>query len=217
MHEDAQGKANFGKSFKSTDLLFQMRTISLPFARPWANWKSGGSQPACLERSILHQVAHPFLPDFPENHRHRPFNGHIIRSGNTLQTRATTSEILYQLLEQKTIAVGRSLADTIERSASTGDYYSIRRHLKEAQKSFPEIRYIIVRNHDEKIVASTFDKWRAAGSDEIIFTAMPASMHKLRPLAAMKAIIMDIRLPIAGGYAGFVQIGVLDPHRQSRA
>jgi signal transduction histidine kinase len=126
-----------------------------------------------------------------------------------LQTRFTTSEILYQLLEQKTIAIGRSLADTIERPATTGDYYSVRRHLKEAQKSFPEIRYIIVRNHNKRIIASTFDN--AVPSDLLRLSSPlcpPNCMAK--SIGSDEGNLMDISLPIAGGYAGFVQLGVLD-------
>jgi hypothetical protein len=41
-----------------------------------------------------------------------------------LQTRASTSQILYQLLEQRTVSIGRSLADAIERPASTGDFFA---------------------------------------------------------------------------------------------
>ena len=126
-----------------------------------------------------------------------------------LQTRATTSEILYQLLEQKTIAVGRSLADAIERPASTEDYYSIRRSLKEAQKSFPEIRYIIVRNHDKKIIASTFDQ---GVPPDLVNLSSPLCP----PQCTAKAVgsdegnLLDISMPIAEGYAGFIQLGVLD-------
>ena len=126
-----------------------------------------------------------------------------------LQTRHTTSEILYQLLEQKTIAVGRSLADALERPASTEDYYSIRRHLKEAQRSFPEIRYIIVRNHDEKIVASTFENGVPPDLTKLSSPLCPPQCTA-RAIGSDEGIIMDIRLPIAGGYVGSVQLGVLD-------
>jgi signal transduction histidine kinase len=126
-----------------------------------------------------------------------------------VQTRSTTSEILYQLLEQKTIAIGRSIADAIERPMSTGDYYSVRRHLTEAQKSFPEIRYIIVRNHDENIVASTFEK--AVPRDLMKF---PSPLCPPQCAAAVigseEGKIMDVSLPIAQGHIGFVELGVLD-------
>lgn len=126
-----------------------------------------------------------------------------------IQTRATTSEILYQLLEQKTIAIGRSLADTLERSASTDDYYSIKRHLQETQKSFPEIRYIIVRNHDDKIVASTFAKGVPPDLMKLSSPLCPPQCTA-KTIGSDEGTLMDISLPIAGGYAGFVQLGVLD-------
>ena len=125
------------------------------------------------------------------------------------QSRSTTSEILYQLLEQKTISMGRSIADTIERSASTGDYFSIRRHLKEAQKAFPEIRYIIVRDHNESITASTFDKNVPPDLMKISSPQCPPQCTA-QTLGSGKSSIMDIRFPVAGGFAGSLQIGVLD-------
>jgi signal transduction histidine kinase len=126
-----------------------------------------------------------------------------------LQTRATTSQILYQLLEQKTIAIGRSLADAIERPASTEDYYSIWRHLKEAQKSFPEIRYVIARNHDDKIVASTFENGVPPDLAKLSSPLCPPQCTA-KAVGSDEGIILDIRLPIAGGYVGSVQLGVLD-------
>jgi signal transduction histidine kinase len=126
-----------------------------------------------------------------------------------LQTRSTTSDILYQLLEQKTISMGRSIADTIERPASTDDYYSIRRHLTEAQKSFPEIRYIIVRNHSDTIVASTFENGVPPDLIQLSSPLCPPQCTA-KALGSEEGIIMDIRLPIAGGHVGSVQLGVLD-------
>ncbi len=126
-----------------------------------------------------------------------------------LQTLASTSQILYQLFEQRTFSMGQSLADTIERPASTGDYFSVMEHLQEARKTFPEIRYIIFRDQDGKIVASTFKK------------NVPADLVNLRParcppdcsaqtLGSAEGLILDVDFPVAGGYAGNVQLGVLD-------
>ena len=126
-----------------------------------------------------------------------------------LQTRATTSDILYQLLEQKTIAMGRSLADTIARPASTEDYYAISRHLKEAQISFPEIRYIIVRNHNREIIASTFEQ--GVPPDLIkLSSPMCPPQCTAKIIGSDEGKLMDISMPIVGGYVGYVQLGVLD-------
>lgn len=125
------------------------------------------------------------------------------------QTRYTTSEILYQLLEQKTISMGRSIADAIARPASTGDYYSVKRHLTEVQKAFPEIRYIIVRSRHEAITASTFDKGVPTDLLKLSSPLCPPQC-KAQTLGSDKGSIMDIRFPVADGFAGSVQIGVLD-------
>ena len=133
----------------------------------------------------------------------------LFGSVTLLQTRSSTSQILYQLLEQRTLSMGRSLADTIERPASIGDYYSIRRHLLEAQKTFPEIRYIIVRNSDEKIVATTFQD--AVPPDLLKITSpLCPPQCDAQTIGSEEGILMDIRFPIVSGYAGSVQLGVLD-------
>jgi signal transduction histidine kinase len=126
-----------------------------------------------------------------------------------LQTRATTSDILYQLLEQKTIAISGLLAGTVERPMSIGDYYSVRRQLRESQRSFPEIRYIIVRGHDAKIIASTFENSVPADLLKISSPQCPPQCTA-KAIGSDEGIIMDISAPISGGHVGSVQLGVLD-------
>jgi signal transduction histidine kinase len=126
-----------------------------------------------------------------------------------LTIRASTSQILYQLLEQRTLSMGRSLADTIERSASTGDFFSVMEHLQEARKTFPEIRYIIVRNQDGKVVASTFGQ-----NVPVDLVKVPAKLCppdcSAQILGSEEGLILDVHFPVAGGYAGTIQLGVLD-------
>ncbi len=126
-----------------------------------------------------------------------------------LQTRSSTSQILYQLLEQRTISMGRTLADSIERPASVGDYFAIRRYLQEAQKAFPEIRYIIVRNQDQQIVATTFEN--DVPPDLVKFSSpLCPPQCAAQAIGSEEGIIMDARFPVVRGFAGSVQIGVLD-------
>jgi len=126
-----------------------------------------------------------------------------------LQTRSTTSQILYQLLEQRTISMGRSLADTIGRPASIGDFYSIRRSLQDAQKAFPEIRYIIVRDEYGKIIATTFENGVPPDLAKLSSPVCPPHCVA-QALGSQEGTIMDARFPVVGGYAGTVQLGVLD-------
>ena len=126
-----------------------------------------------------------------------------------IQTRASASQILYQLLEQRTLSMGRSLADTIQSAASTGNYFAVMQHLQEAKKTFPEIRYIIVRNHDGRVEASTFEK-----SVPLDLLKMPSPSCPpecpVQALGSPEGLIIDARFPVVGGYAGTIQLGVLD-------
>jgi signal transduction histidine kinase len=133
----------------------------------------------------------------------------LFGSVTLLQTRASASQILYQLLEQRTIAMGRSLADAVQDPASTGNFFAIRQHLQEAKKTYPEIRYIIVRNREGKIVASTFEK---GVPDDLIKMPLPSCPPDcpMQTFGSSEGLIIDAYSPIAGGYAGAIQLGVLD-------
>jgi signal transduction histidine kinase len=126
-----------------------------------------------------------------------------------IQTRSSTSKILYQLLEQRTISMGRTLTDTIERSASTGDYFAVVRHLQDAQKTFPEIRYVIVRSQDGKIVATTFEK---GAPPDLVSLSSPLCPPQCiaQALGSEEGTILDVRFPMVEGLAGSLQLGVLD-------
>ena len=66
-----------------------------------------------------------------------------------------------------------------------------------------------MRNHDEKIIASTFEKGVPPDLMKLSSPQCPPQCTA-KQLAAMKAALWIFALPIAGGYAGSVQIGVLD-------
>lgn len=126
-----------------------------------------------------------------------------------LQTRASTSHILYQLLEQRTLSMGRALADTIERSASIGNFYEVERYLQDAKETFPEIRYAIVRDERSRIVASTFGG--RVPLDLVKTSSKPCPPDcSARVLGSSEGLIIDVSFPVVGGYAGTIQLGVLD-------
>jgi signal transduction histidine kinase len=128
-----------------------------------------------------------------------------------LQTRSSTTKILYRLLEQRAVSMSRSLADTIERPVSTGDYFSVMSHLQAAQKTFPEIRYIIVRDSDKKIVASTFKNGIPPDLLRLASVSPPCPPQcSAQTLGSSEGLIIDINSPVSGGYAGTIELGVLD-------
>jgi signal transduction histidine kinase len=133
----------------------------------------------------------------------------LFGSVTLLQTRASASQVLYQLLEQRTISIGRTLADAIQNPASTGNFFAVTRHLQEAKKDFPEIRYIIVRNREGKIEASTFER---GVPDDLLKMPLPACPPNcpVQTLGSREGSIIDARFPVVGGYAGTIQLGVLD-------
>jgi signal transduction histidine kinase len=126
-----------------------------------------------------------------------------------LQTRDSASQILYQLLEQRTLSMGRALADTIRSDASTGNFFAVKRHLQEAKKTFPEIRYIIVRDPKGKIEASTF---KEGVPEDLLKMPLPSCPPDcpVRTLGSREGLIIDARFPIVRGFAGTIQLGVLD-------
>jgi signal transduction histidine kinase len=126
-----------------------------------------------------------------------------------LQGRTSTAQILYQLLEHRTLSMGRSLADTIARPASTGDFFSVAEHLNLAKKTFPEIRYVIVRDQDNRVVASTFVRSVPPDLLKIPVRVCPPDCSA-RTLGSSEGLILDVHFPVVGGYAGTIQIGVLD-------
>jgi signal transduction histidine kinase len=126
-----------------------------------------------------------------------------------VQMRSSTSKILYQLLEQRAVSMSRSLADTIERPASTGDLFSVMGHLQEARKTFPEIRYIIVRAQDKQIIASTFEKGVPPDLLKIALPLCPPNCS-VQIFGSSEGLIFDVFSPISRGYVGTVEVGVLD-------
>jgi signal transduction histidine kinase len=126
-----------------------------------------------------------------------------------VQTRSSSSNILYQLLEQRAVSMSRSLADTIERPVSTGDFFSIMSHLQAARKTFPEIRYILVRDQDKKIIASTFEN--GVPPDLLKITSPPHTPGSpVMIFGSSEGLIFDVFSPISGGHLGTIEVGVLD-------
>jgi signal transduction histidine kinase len=137
------------------------------------------------------------------------FSAILFGTVTLLQTRASTSQILYQLLEQRTLSMGQVLADTIGRPASTENYFSVMEHLQGARKTFPELRYAIVRDPNGKIVASTFGHNVPADLAKLAANTCPPDCSA-KTLRSREGLILDARFPVAGGYAGTIQVGVLD-------
>ena len=134
----------------------------------------------------------------------------ILFGGVTLlQMRAGTSRLLYESLERKILTTTDSLADTIERPASMGDAYSILKHLDQAREIFPEIRYVIVRYPDGRIMTSTF---RNGIPSDLLNISLPPCPPEcgIQSYGSPEGTIHEARSPILDGKTGTIQVGFID-------
>lgn len=133
----------------------------------------------------------------------------LFGSVTLLQTRADTSRVLYQFLEQKILSTTETIANTIERPANTGDVLSILQHLDQAREINPGIRYIIVRYPDGRVVASTFKK---AVPRDLLNSSVSKhpSEFSIQTFNSLEGTIYDVRAPILEGKVGTIQIGYID-------
>jgi signal transduction histidine kinase len=126
-----------------------------------------------------------------------------------LQTRASTSKILYQLLKHRTVSMGGALADTIQNPASAGNFAEVMRQLQEAKRIFPEIRYVIVRNQEGSIVASTFEKSIPEDMLKVAYPPCPPDCE-VQTSGNPENLIINARFPMVGSFSGTIQLGVFD-------
>ncbi|MBM4050849.1 MAG: HAMP domain-containing protein, partial [Planctomycetes bacterium] len=134
----------------------------------------------------------------------------VLFGGVTLVlTRASMSGILYQLLEERALSTAHSLSTHLQGPMSTGDWFSVKQKLYASRKTFPDVRYIIVRDRAGRVVASTFLQGVPPDLQEAYSSAVKAE-PRAQVLASREGRILDVAWPILDGRAGTVQLGVLD-------
>lgn len=132
-----------------------------------------------------------------------------------IQIRSSVSQMLYELLEERTRAIARSLAASLERPISTGDLLLVRQKLERTRQLCPDVRYIIVRDARGRVVCHTFE--RGVPADLLRLEGWPADREvALRVLASSEGLIFNIFCSLLGGDAGGVQLGMKDEmiHRE---
>jgi signal transduction histidine kinase len=132
----------------------------------------------------------------------------ILFGGVTLiQTQAGASQFLYGLLEQASLSTARMLVDTIEAHATPDDLPNIMEHVGDVKEAFPEIRYILLLDHDDGIVGSTFREEVPPGLRRD-FPPPNRFECGLRTVDSREGQVVEVRCPVAG--VGSVQLGILD-------
>lgn len=134
----------------------------------------------------------------------------ILFGGVTLfQTRASASEVFYELLKRTSLSTALMLAESVETPTSTGDLPTVMRHIREAKEAFPDIRYVIVRNREGHIVASTFEGGIPPDLQRYSVPPNPSNCG-IGTLDSRGDFILDVHCPIGGGDVGSIQLGVQD-------
>ncbi len=122
-----------------------------------------------------------------------------------IQTRRTLTESLTRMLEQNAIFTGRAIAANLEEPMVVGDTSRLDQRLSRLLASYPELRYIVVRDREGKAVGHTF-------ADTIPSDLQPVKHHPtidvVRRIRIEAAHVIDAQVPILEGEAGSVQLGV---------
>ena len=124
-------------------------------------------------------------------------------------TSSAVSRSLYHFLEERTRSDAGWLAASLERPVATGDLPAVRERLARALEMAPDFRYIIVRDAGGKTAAHTFKKGVPPDLQRL-WKPPPLPECEIDMLGSREGLIMEARCPIAGGNAGWLQLGVLD-------
>jgi signal transduction histidine kinase len=125
-----------------------------------------------------------------------------------IQTRSSLSRNLNQLLKELTIFEAQSLAANLASPMTTHDVVSIEQILDRTQEMFSDIRYIIVRDTNGRVVSKTFNGPIPSDlAKPPVYRSFPD--EKFRILDGGPAgLIFEAMRPVVNGYAGYVQIGI---------
>lgn len=124
-------------------------------------------------------------------------------------TRSSMSISLYRNLEDLAVSEARSLGANLDLAMATGDLVSIQKVLTQALQRIPDLRYILVRDTDGRIIAHTFA--RAVPYDLIpLHPSADRFISSVRLLESNEGKIIEVTHPIIEGHGGLLQVGMLD-------
>ncbi len=113
------------------------------------------------------------------------------------------------MLERRAMANTDNLARELSRAMSTGDLLRVQDQIDAAKNEYPDIRFIVAWDAHGRVVAHTFD---GAVPDDLLglHTVPSESKPNVRVLGTPEGLVFDVDVPILGGNAGRLQLGVTD-------
>ena len=125
----------------------------------------------------------------------------------TIQVRQVLTQALREGLREESISIARDVAARSTDLLLINDLYSVAELLQKTQLNNPDVRYIFIVDPKGEIVAHTFGKGfprNLLGAN----TVNPEDEHHTVMLNTDEGVIWDTAVPIFGGRAGYVRVGV---------
>jgi len=127
--------------------------------------------------------------------------------GGTLHARLTLSSISQDELEKRAIAVTNDVASYAPEPLLTNDIYGLYQHISAVLATNTDIRYIVVMDPKGSVKASTFSSGLPMGLREA--NAVPSGqLSSVKTLNTSEGSMVDVAMPILGGDAGTVRLGI---------
>jgi signal transduction histidine kinase len=127
--------------------------------------------------------------------------------GGTLHARLTLSNISQDELEKRAIAVANDVASYAPEPLLTNDTYGLYQHISAVLATNTDIRYIVVLDPEGAVKASTFSSGLPMGLREA--NEVPTGqLSSVKTLNTSEGSMVDVAMPILGGDAGTVRLGI---------
>jgi signal transduction histidine kinase len=123
--------------------------------------------------------------------------------------RGSVARALDHLLEERARYMAHATAAQVEHQAAVGDTLAVEEAIKSVSKRSADVRYIIVQDARRRIVAET----PAAGVPLRLLASAPESVSPegtIQRLPTRDGLVLDAAVPLLGGRAGMVRLGLDD-------
>lgn len=126
-----------------------------------------------------------------------------------IENRILITRTFQQEIKDKGISISRHLAKQLTEPIIIGDLLSIYELIKETLEIYPDIRYIIILNQNNKLIAHSLTH----SLTEEFITANKLSrdsVYNIEFLETEDGLITDVVVPILDGKIGIVRIGLME-------
>lgn len=138
----------------------------------------------------------------------------LLGSVMIFQARSNMSRALYSNLELKARSEVHSLVAAIEQAVAINDIITVQRNLERVNERLSDLRYVIVRDTRDTIIAHTFE--HSVPIDLLrSHVSLPASTDSFRVMESAEGLIFEITSPLLQGHGGLLQLGLIDRTVQS--